>query len=471
MSRKLSRREFLLSAAAVGAGTLAACAPKIIEKEVVVEKLVEVEVVRVAGQPAWTPPDLSGQEYLIWGLQYDPHVETYHRLAERFEKHTGAKATVEPLGWPIENHIITGMAAGLVADVVCIVGKQIFPLVAKEAVLAVDELVYDAIGCDVDTWFGPVGLQAYQYFGKTWGVPTEGNNVSGFVNGPLDLIEEEGVEDLWPPLNGEDGFKGFENMWELADALQKVDNAGNVARWGLSSEGWHNRHLFGIMRTLGRDWWDQESHTFHLDSDEAYEAMQLLAVVPIFELGIETHLEEAATRSQFAGKVALACGNATQPGTALTEADGMRVDNAVYPSAIPGREALFVGEGGWGFIVPAQAKNPDVAIEFLKFMTTYEGQKEYARIYGGNTSACNAVNDDAELYPEGTFIGDAMRRAGVAQKRTIYYGSEFGNPSEMEEITSSAVEKVRIGEATTEEALAEAQELLEEMLKRWNEGA
>jgi len=491
VSKILGRREFLLSAAGtLGAGILAACAPRAVTEEVVVEKivestvevevpvketvevmverLVEVEVVRVAGEPVWTPPDLSGREYLIWGLQYDPHVETYNRLAEKFEEYTGAKATVEPLGWPIENHVITGMAAGLVADVVCIVGKQILPLVTQDAILAVDELVYDSVGCDVDSWFGAVGLQGFQDSGKTWGVPTEGSCTSGFVNGPLDLIEELGLESMWPPLNGKDGFRDFPEMWALAEALQEVGEDGIVTRWGLSTEGWYEAHLFGIMRTLGRDWWDPESRTFHLDSDEALEAMWLQVTEPIFGLGIETHLGEACTRSQFAGKVAIACGNATQPGTALTEAEGMRVDTAVYPSAIPGREALFVGEGGWGFVVPTQAKNTDVGIEFLKYMATYEGQKEYARIYGGMLSACGAVLEDEELFPYGSLVGDAMRRAAVSMSRTVYYGSGYGNPSEMCSIVSAEVERVRIGEATVEEALEDAQGQLEEMLARWD---
>ena len=90
MRKKLSRREFLLSAAVAAGAGLAACAPRVITEEVVVEKevpvevlvvetvevaseplvvekLVEVEVVRVAGEPAWSPPDLSGEEIVIWG--------------------------------------------------------------------------------------------------------------------------------------------------------------------------------------------------------------------------------------------------------------------------------------------------------------------------------------------------------------------------------------------------------------------
>ena len=500
---KVSRREFLSGAVgAVGAGLAVALGAAVLDKDaepspetveiekiieqtvevgveqtVEVEKLVEVEVekevVRVAGEPSWSPPDLSGEEYLIWGLEYDPHIEAYYRLADRFEEYTGAKATVEPQGWPIQDKVITGMAAGIVPDVCCIVGMYLPILVRQDAVVPLDELVYDAIGCDKESWFGPVALQAFQNYGKTWGVPAEGSCTSGVTNVLLDLVHEYGVEKLWPPLNGENGFRGFEDMWALADVLQEEDAAGNVTRWGLSTEGWYPAHLFGIMRTLGQDWWDPESRTFHLDSDEAIEAMNLLAYRPIWELGIETHLAETSTESLLVGNVAVCSGNVTMPGTGqtMTEGEVVNIDTCIYPSAIPGRDALFVGEGGWGFFVPEQAKNQDVGLEFMKFLTTYEGNKTYCSIYGGIVSAVNGVNNDDDLFPADTLVGDAMRRSGLAQKRTVFYGHDYGVPSEMTGAVAAVTEKVRIGEVTYQEACIEAQDLLEEMLVRWDSGA
>lgn len=481
-ARKLSRRNFLIGAAVVaGAGVLGAAAGHFLvpeeqaepsEQEPVEIEAVEPEIVVqtvevVRGVPTWDAPDLSGREYVIWGLAYDPHIEAYERLADRFEAHTGAHATIEPQAWPIENNIITGMAAGLVPDVCCIMGKQIAPLVWQGAVLATDELVYEMVGCDTGSWFGPVGIQAYTYDGKAWGVPTEGNCVSGVTNVRLDFVAEAGVEELWPPLNGEDGLASFEDMWELAQALQVEDDAGNVTRYGMSSEGWDNRHLFGIMRTLGQPWWDAETRTFGLNTEAAVEAMRLLAYKPIWELGIETHMENGAQELMNAGQVALANGNVTGPSAGREL--GLEIDTCLYPSALQGREALYVGEGGWGFIVPSQAKARDIGVEFLKFVTTYEGNREYCRIYGGIVSAVLAVNYDDELFPKGDLVGDAMRRAGKAQERTDYYGSGFGTPSEMEEIVVAAVEAVRVGQAAPEEALAQAQSGLEEMLARWDE--
>jgi len=38
---------------------------------------------------------IAGKTAVLWGLQYDPHIETYNRLAAAFEKKTGAKITVQ----------------------------------------------------------------------------------------------------------------------------------------------------------------------------------------------------------------------------------------------------------------------------------------------------------------------------------------------------------------------------------------
>jgi ABC-type glycerol-3-phosphate transport system substrate-binding protein len=433
-----------------------------VEVPVEVEKVVEVEAALVVGShggPTWEPPDLSGREYVIWGLEYDPHIDAYRRLAERFKEFTGAEYTIEPQGWPIEDKIITGMAAGIVPDVVCIMGRQIAGLVYEDALVDLTDEVYGSVP---DDWFSPVSRGAYSFDGKVYGIPTEGNCVSGVTNIRLDLLREAGLEHLWPPNQGKLGFDSFDDMYELAEGLQ---DAG-VAEWGMSSQGWDAGHLWGIMLTLGQPFWDEETRTFHMDSPEALEAMNLLAYRPIFELGIETQADMKHQELLNAGVVALSNGNVTGPSSGKEL--GLEIDTCLYPSAVPGEEAKYMGEGGWGFVVPSQAENPDIGIEFMKFLSTYEGNREYCRIYGGIVSAVNAVNSDDELFPEGTLVGDAMRRAAVGQARTEYYGGSYGTPGEAASIVGSAVEAVRVGEMTPEEALAEAQAGLEEMLARWD---
>lgn len=484
MRSKLSRRDFLkVTTGTIGIGLLAACSPSqapaapgaaapTAAPAAAAQKSTAGsagKVIGKAGTPQWTVPDLSGKTYTLWGLQYDPHVEAYARLTNHFQQMTGAKATVEPQGWPLETKVIAAMSAGLTPDVVCIMGKQCAPLVVQKAILPIDEVVNTPMSIDVTKWYSPVAVQAYQYSGKVWGVPVEGNMVSAVTNCRTDLLSTYGkdVQALWPPNSGKAGFDSFDQMFELAKQMQKVESDGTVTRWGLSSRGWDNRHLFGIMRTLGKDWWDPTNRTFALNSLEAVQAMQLQVSKPVFDLKIETQLDTSFDTAILAGKIAVGCGNVSIPGSA--EKAGIQVDQCIYPSAAPGKKALFVGEGGWGFVVPTQAKAKDVGVEFLKYMSTWDGQLDYAHIYGGDVPGAPAVAEDPTLFVPTSWVGKSILRVIPAQNDTVYYGSDFGMPGDMETIVSTAIDNVRAGKYKAEEGCADAQKQLEDMLKKWDD--
>jgi ABC-type glycerol-3-phosphate transport system substrate-binding protein len=476
----------LLRAAAMtlGTGVVAACAAptqviekqvtQIVEKQVtqVVEKVVTAQpaamsgvIVGKAGQPQWQVPNLAGKELRLWGIQFDPHIDAYNRLAKWFSTYTGARVTVEPQA-DLSANLLAAMAAGTPPDISALMGKDCGPFVEKKALVTTDE-IFPLLKLDPKKWFSPVALQAYQYLGKTWGVPTEGNAVSGYVNVDKGVLKACGkeVEALWPPNQKKDRFDTFEEMWNMAKRMMIVEKDGTVTRWGQCSQGWDNRHLFGIMRTLGRDWWDGDQGKFYLDSPEAIEAMNLQVVKPMFELKIETQYPDNYGAATMAGTNGLGIGNIANPG--YLRAQGFVWDTCIFPSAKPGSKALFVGEGGWGFVVPAQSKNRDAGIEFLKWVSTYDGQKEYARIYGGMIAGAPVVNEDPELFPAGDYVGEQVKRCAVAQNDTVYYGDGFGPPSEMEKYTVAAVQNVRTGKMQPKEALQEAQKLCEEMLVRW----
>jgi ABC-type glycerol-3-phosphate transport system substrate-binding protein len=221
------------------------------------------------------------------------------------------------------------------------------------------------------------------------------------------------------------------------------------------------------MRGLGQEWWDPETRTFHLDSPEALEAMNMLVYTPVYELGIEAYADIHGVEQLYNGMVGLASGSMNATSVGEGEWD-IPIDTCLYPPAVPGAEPTYVGEAGWGFVVPSQAENADIGVEFMKYLTTYEGNKEYCRIYGGIVSAVTAVNSDDELYPVGTLVGDAVRRGAKAQPLTKFYGSGYGMPGEAAGIIGDAVTAVYVGDKMPKEALEDAQAALEEMLERWD---
>ena len=62
-----------------------------------------------------------------------------------------------------------------------------------------------------------------------------------------------------------------------------------------------------------------------------------------------------------------------------------------------------------------------------------------------------------------------LRRVAPVQRDTVYYGTGFGDPRQMEEIVSTAITNVRTGEATAASACEDAQQQLEDMLVQFRE--
>jgi ABC-type glycerol-3-phosphate transport system substrate-binding protein len=407
-------------------------------------------------------PAPVAQQGVLWGLQYDPHVETYKRLADMFNEKSGVTLTVEPQAWPLETKLIAALSAGTQPDVICIMGKVLIPLHIQKALMPLKESVYDAQGVNPETDFIGDGIGAYTWEGDIYGVPTEVNGVGHVVNVPVDDVEAAGLSDQYPPTNGEPFFESYESMWELAKALQ-VEEDGKVTRWGLSSKGWDNQSYLGILRTLlaneGTDWWDNNAKQFNINTEAGVKAMELFAETPV-KMGIETELDQSQIDAALAGKVALARGNGTPA------VQGRDLGYNFFLTGAPkinGSEApLFVGEAGWGFAAPKNSKNPDVSLEFLRMMCTEDGQRGYSMIYGGIIPAWRGLVGQFDYFADPSEDSPNVMAAKLSMEyllpQTEYYGEGFGYPAQVDGIGGEICSLVRQGELTAAEAVQQYQE-------------
>ncbi len=466
--RSVSRREFLRFSGIAAAGVaLAACMP--------------------AGAPAAQAPasgDEAGAESaaapaaaagsgVLWGLQYDPHVETYQRLADMFKEKSGFTLSVEPQAWPIETKLIAALAAGTSPDIVCIMGKMCIPLHIQKALMPLKEAVYAANGVNPDMDFIGDGIGAYSWEGDIYGVPTEVNGVGNVVNVPVDDVKALGLDQLYPPTNDQPWFESYESMWELGKALQ-VEKDGSVERWGLSSKGWDNQSYLGILRTLlsqeGVDWWDNTNKKFNINTEAGVKAMEIYAETPV-KMGIETELDQNQIDAALAGKVALARGNGT-PAVQGREL-GYNYYLAGVPKLLDSAPPLLVGEAGWGFVAPKAAKNPEMAINFLQMMCSEEGQIGYAKIYGGIISAWKGLVGNFSYFADSAEDNPNVMAAKLSQDhllaQTQYYGENFGYPGEVDGIGGEITSLVRQGKLTAAEAVAQYQERCEAQYKQYLE--
>jgi ABC-type glycerol-3-phosphate transport system substrate-binding protein len=138
-----------------------------------------------------------------------------------------------------------------------------------------------------------------------------------------------------------------------------------------------------------------------------------------------------------------------------------------------GELPLYVGEAGWGFAAPKNAKNPDIALEFLKMMATEEAQRTYSMIYNGNVPAWASLVGDFSYFADSSEDNPVVMLAKLSTDhllpQTSYYGEGFGFPAEVDGIGGEVCSQVRLGELTAAEAVRVYQERCEAQFKQFQE--
>ncbi|MDI7275808.1 MAG: extracellular solute-binding protein [Anaerolineae bacterium] len=470
----MSRRGFLkVTISALGAGLAASCAPAPAPTKAPETQVPGAAPTKVP-EAAPSKEGLEGKTGVLWGLQYDPHVATYVRLATMFKQKTGAILAVEPQDWPIEAKLIAALAAGTQPDVACIMGIQCMPLYIQGVLLPLGDVVYNANGISPEEVLFDDARQAYTWKGEIYGVPTEGGGLGNVVNVPVEDVQQLGLGDKYPPTDGTIWWDSHDEMFELARALQ-IEESGKVVRWGLSSKGWDGPTYLGILRSLldqrGTDWWDLENERFNVDTEEGVLAMQYFAETPV-KLGIESELDQSHVDAALAGKCALARGNAAV--STQASALGYHFEVTGVPKVVGDKPPLSVSEAGWGFVAPKATKNPDVAIAFLRFMATEEGQKGYCTIYEGQPCiAWKGLVGKYDHWPNQDPNWPQRKFGEILQKHLLplarYYGEAMGYGGEVARVFEQVCSQVRTGELTAAQACKVAQEGLVAQRNQWLE--
>jgi ABC-type glycerol-3-phosphate transport system substrate-binding protein len=171
--------------------------------------------------------------------------------------------------------------------------------------------------------------------------------------------------------------------------------------------------------------------------------------------------------SQTAGKVAMVRGNVQ---TFFCQ-ENLKIDEALFvvPLPRPDAQKIFLGEGGWGYSTFANVKHADNAIDFLKWLTTKEGQ--YAGFAPTTQEGCYWIGACASKH---LLDHPATKKNGnVYHDRVIdmfnlwykyaefggYFGGLYGYIDQVETAITAAAADCRTGTITPEQAAARMQEL------------
>jgi maltose-binding protein MalE len=416
----------------------------------------------------------------MWGLNYQPHVQSYHRMADLFKKKYGSTITVQPQPYGYTS-LIAAIAAGTQPDMACQNANLMAALVLQGALTEVRGSVYaynhiaitkNSIGQFVSPTFTGDAIVPFSLGDKIYGVPLEADGGLGdIVNVPVDAVKKAGLTGKYPPTNGQVYFENYDQLFALAKALQITEN-GKVKRWGLSGEGWDFPTIGGMMVTMGTLPFDESKQKFNFNSPAGIRAMQLHAEIPV-KMGIEKEWNDgsAVIDEALNGNVAVTMANGTP--IIYGKQYGYDYEGSSMPK-IDGKTPKSFGVGaGWGIVGPLRPQHPNLQLAFMRMMATRDGQYEYDLTYNGvavvawkdfllhDTSRFHPANNTNGSYAVGT--ADWFKSAML----NCTYIGRAGYTDRVDNAVASACQAVRLGKMNSAQAMAQVQQKCEAQYRQY----
>lgn len=336
----------------------------------------------------------------------------------------------------VEEKLLTGIASGQVPDVVLWDRYQTPLYVPRGALAPIDDLL-EQDGVDVGQFYEQA-MGEMVVDGQTYGLPLLVDNRSLFFNPTV--LEEAGLE---PPTT-------WDELRSVAQQVTERDGASLTrAGFSLGDTGLFNMWL----RQAGGSMFSEDGTTTAFNSPEGLEVLafwQSIVDDGSFELGFGEGVDAFAE-----GDLVMKYDGPW----ALSGLDAAEIEyGIVEPVAGPDGDKA-AGMGGFGLVIPEGAPNPEGAWEFIKWWTTQpENGVAFAEISGWIPANVEAANDPY-------FTDDPRYAAFIAAMDYATVRSSVAGASDVEgKALIPALQKFMAGDVTAEAALAEAQELGDQIL-------
>jgi multiple sugar transport system substrate-binding protein len=390
MQYSLNRRDFMRGAALTAASLigLAACAPAVSPQA---GTTAEGE----AAQPAGEQVTLT----FIVDTINQGHVKARDGWAQKFmESHPNVKVdhqTVPDPEYPVK--IQTLFAAGTPADIFRYL-QEITPIITvatKQIHLVLDDYIARD-NYDMED-FRPDAVKLYQWDGKTYALPRDYGNQNLYYN--LDLFEAAGLE--LPPADWEDTSWTFERFLETAQALTKQEG-NRTTQWGfLVNRGqrpWASWLYCNNGALVHKD--DRGVATDSAMTDEgSVEALQFIQDL-MHTHGVAPRPDIESELGGFelfaSGIVGMMINNPSQVNRYRT-IEAFKWDVGTLP--LGKSERRGTGGGGTGWAAAAATKAPDVAWEFVAYISSAEAELDEVAAAATTPARVSVVTSEAFLDP------------------------------------------------------------------------
>jgi multiple sugar transport system substrate-binding protein len=270
-----------------------------------------------------------------------------------------------------------------------------------------------------------------------------------------DVFEQAGLPVPWSPTSWEDIFAAAEQIkTNVPDVIPMMVEAGTI--WG---EGTTIDGFFMLFKGAGGDLIDPVDGKWIVESPAMLDAFSFYE--RMFSEGYSQpepfmepepwvfYLQEGMAKGKVGmGVVVSVLWDLVAPDSTWAPIENR--DEVMSWTPMPAREPGagvngwdFVGMGGgWGWAIGADTQNPELAWEFVQYMTSAENVSRYIDGVGGVPSRSDAETSDFNM--------------AIAEQVLPYQSFRPGDPNypRVSEQIQIATERILLGEATAAEAMA-----------------
>lgn len=379
----------------------------------------------------------------VWGFVWT--ADWLDAIAPGFEAaHPGVKVQVERFEYdPYQEMVLTTLASGQgVPDVVTLDPMWAGDLIRGGTVLPLDKATTEL---NVDD-FVPAGWNLYSWKGVQYGIPLD-------LDFQLVFYRKDVYDKAMATLGMTEFPTTIDAYRELAKEVTK--ETGKPAL--LLSQGDYYSWYQSFLAPMGGNLINEEGTGYIFNDEKSVEALQLYSDLANVDKTAKLWSGDVDGDPMVAlkGGDAMAILNGSWFATEIASgAPEMQGQWAIAPVPFgPEGRANDAATGGACLSIPTQAKEPELAWEFIKYTMTPENQAEYFRVVAGvpslKTSWTDPALDEVNDYfgvPIGRSVADWSLRAAPMQLPSL----------EVADLIGEAITRATTGEASAQEALDEA---------------
>jgi len=392
--------------------------------------------------------------FTFWG---NPQMaDAFQKLAAMFEKEN-PNIKVDTIHIPSKYYdkLLTMIAGGTAPDLAMLAFDKLPEFVEKGTLLPIDSYVEKLNYPKADLF--KVVIDSFSYKGKLYGLPRSFSPFVLFYN-----------KDLFKTA----GLKHPDKSWtwsEFLTAARKTTKTagGKTVQWGFAGN-------YEEKGTFYPEWlfpfvWQNKGDIVTADGKSLLTSPNTVEAIK-FYIDLIHKYKAAPTPAQaqtfggsdalfYSGKAAMIMESYVLVASARTQ-KGLNFDVA----PLPHRKARATVAFPIGYVIPKGAKNPDIAAEFMTFISGPEGQKVIAELGVGLPGLMSIAKTDAFLQPgqppEHSYV--VIEEAGYAKPLP----ADTPNYTQWYDALTQGLAPVLTGSKTLDEVLPQLNSKIEEILRQ-----